>query len=135
MTTTPPQQSRPDGRPLYAYKWDDRYYELLKTAMREQMPSVLRGREDSSFAAMFCVYAAETFRRRHAGGPWAWEAVFAEIGYATPEYQSVYTWVATGLQHFKRRLLKSRLPPGVSGHPRLRRRAPFTASAQGKRPS
>jgi hypothetical protein len=77
--------------------------------MREQMPRGLCGQEDSSFAAMFCAYAAETFRRRHAGGPWAWETVFAEIGYATPEYQSIYTWVEKGLRHFQRQLLKSRL--------------------------
>ena len=71
------------------------------------MPRVLHGREDSSFAAMFCVYAAETFRRRHAGGPWKWEIVFAEIEQATPEYQSIYAWVEKGLQHFDRELLKS----------------------------
>jgi hypothetical protein len=109
MTTTARQQKEPDGRPLYAYKWNDGHYQRLKIAVREQMPSVLRGREDRSFAAMFCVYAAETFRRRHEGGPWAWETVFAEIGYVTPDYQSIYAWVEKGLRHFKRPLLKSRL--------------------------
>ena len=97
MTTTAPQQKTPDGRPLYAYKWDDRYYEFLKTEVRDQMPSVLRGRENHRFASMFCVFAAETFRRRHEGGLWQWETVFAEIGYAIPEYQSIYAWVETGV--------------------------------------
>ena len=79
---------------------------------------------------MFCVYAAETFRRRHAGGPWKWETVFAEIEHATPDYQSIYAWVEKGLRHFNRPLLKSRIGRSrVSGYPRLRRRAPFTASA------
>ena len=108
MTTTAPQRREPDGSPLYAYKWPDRDYERLKAAVREQMPGALRGREDSRFAAMFCVYAAETFRRRHTGGPWTWETVFAEIGHVTPAEQSIHTWVEKGLQHFKRTLLRSR---------------------------
>jgi hypothetical protein len=108
MTTDAAQQREPDGRPLYAYKWHDAYYERLKTAMRTQLPEALRGRATHRFAAMFCVYAAETFRRRHAGGPWTWETVFAEIGYATPAEQLLYVWVATGLQHFRRPLLRSR---------------------------
>ena len=88
METKATRPMPPDGRPLYAYKWRDAYYERLKTEVRAQLPRALRGREDRCFAAMFCVYAAETFRRRHAGGPWAWETVFAEIGQATPEYQT-----------------------------------------------
>lgn len=105
MATT---QSRPDGRPLYAYKWHDAHYERLKTEVCAQMPGALCGKEAQRFPAMFCVYAAETFRRRHAGGPWTWETVFAEIGYAIPEYQTIYQWVAKGLQHFQRPLLRSR---------------------------
>jgi hypothetical protein len=103
------QQKEPDGRPLYAYKWRDEYYERLKATVREQMPGALRGKADRRFAAMFCVYAAETFRRRHAGGPWTWETVFDEIGHATPNYQAIYAWVEKGLQHFKRPLLRSRI--------------------------
>jgi hypothetical protein len=57
---------------------------------------------------MFCVYAAETFRRQHTGGPWTWETVFDEIGHATPAEQSLYAWVKKGLRHFKRPLLRSR---------------------------
>jgi len=108
MASVVTQQREPDGRPLYAYKWRDEEYERLKAVVREQMPGVLRGRDDHRFAAMFCVYAAETFRRRHTGGPWAWETVFVEIGHATPNYQAIYAWVEQGLQHFKRTLLKSR---------------------------
>ena len=86
----------------------DSEYARLKAAVREQMPGALRGREKNSFAPMFCMYAAETFRRRHAGGPWTWETVFAEIGHATPKHQSICAWVEKGLQHFKRPLLRSR---------------------------
>ena len=96
MTTDAAGQREPDGRPLYAYKWHDASYERLKTTVRTQFPEALRGTATHRFAAMFCVYAAETFRRRHAGGPWTWETVFAEIGYATPAEQLLYVWVAKG---------------------------------------
>ena len=100
---------QPDGRPLYAYRWNDGYYERLKTEIRDQMPDALAGQEDNCFASMFCVYAAETFRRRHESGPWAWQTVFAEVGQDTPgNLQLVYGWVERGLCRFERPLLRSR---------------------------
>lgn len=105
MASVVTQQRGLDGRPLYAYKLRDGEYERLKVAVREQMPGA--GRDDRRFAAMFCVYAAETFRRRHAGGPWTWETVLDGIG-PTPNYQAICVWVEQGLQHFKRPLLRSR---------------------------
>jgi hypothetical protein len=108
MASVGTQQREHDGSPLYAYKLCDSEYERLKVAVREQMPGALRGREDHRFAAMFCVYAADTFRRRHTGGPWTWETVFDELGHATPKYQTIYIWVEKGLQHFKRTILRSR---------------------------
>lgn len=108
MATAAKQDRQLDNRPLYAYKWCNSEYERLKDKVRNQMPQVLRGREAPGFAAMFCVYAAETFRRRHAGGPWTWETVFAEIGHPTPDYPSLYAWVDKGLRYFRRPLLRSR---------------------------
>ena len=64
MASVVTQQRERDGRPLYAYKLRDSEYEQLKVVVREQMPGALRGRADRRFAAMFCVYAAETFRLR-----------------------------------------------------------------------
>lgn len=112
MTTASGQN--PDGRPLYAYKCKDSEYRQLKDKTRAQMPAALRGglrrEEEYRFAAMFCVYAAETFRRRHEGGPWAWETVFAEIGHTPPNpYQPIYNWVEIGLRLLRRPLLRSRL--------------------------
>ena len=107
MTTVATWQREPDGRPLYAYKCRDEEYERLKEMVREQMPSALSGRKRLHFAAKFCFYAAETFRRRHEGGPWAWETVFAEIGHTTPDYPRIYEWVSQGLTWWRRPLLKS----------------------------
>jgi hypothetical protein len=90
MATVAIWQREPDGRPLYAYKCRDNEYERLKEMVCEQMPQVLSGSRQLYFTAKFCLYAAETFRRRHEGGPWAWETVFAEIGHTTPAYPRIY---------------------------------------------
>ena len=103
--------AQPDGRPLYAYKCSDSDYEQLRDKTRSQMPYAVRGRlgegEESRFAATFCFYAAAAFHRRHEGGPWAWETVFAEIGHAPPMTR-IYEWVKTGLKLWQRPLLRSR---------------------------
>ena len=109
MTTRrPPDDEKP---PLYTYKCKDAEYEQIKDKVRTQMSAALSGRlgpeEERRFAAWFCVYGAETFRRRHEGGPWAWETIFSEIGHALPDsYQSIYKWVETGLELLKRPLLQ-----------------------------
>lgn len=109
MATPASQQDQQiDGRPLYAYKCGENEYEQFKEKVRIQLPRALRRTEDRRFAAMFCLYAAETFRRRHTGGSWTWETIFAEIDCHTPEYPLLYTWIEKGLQHFKRPLLRSR---------------------------
>ena len=104
--------AQPDGRPLYAYKCSDSDYEQLRDKTRSQMPDAVHGRlgegEESRFAATFCFYAAEAFHRRHEGGPWAWETVFAEIGHAPPSLPRIYEWVKTGLKLWQRPLLRSR---------------------------
>jgi hypothetical protein len=104
-----PQSDR-DGSPLplYAYKLSNKVYEQLKATVRAQILGILRSGADSIFAATFCMYAAETFRRYHAEGPWAWETVFTELGYDTPNYQTIHGWVAKGLQYFRRPLLQNR---------------------------
>jgi hypothetical protein len=107
MTTKATRQRTIDGRPLYAYKWLDREYNRIKEQVGAEMPKALRSMESYHFSSMFCIYAAETFRRRHESGPWAWDTIFGEIGYATPDYQLIYTWVDKGLRHFKRDLLKN----------------------------
>ena len=98
----------PDGRPLYAYKWPDQDYNRIKGQVRAQMPQALRGMEAYRFSSMFCVFAAETFRRRHEGGPWTWDTIFAEIEHPTPDYALIHAWVERGLRHFKRDVLKNR---------------------------
>ena len=108
MTTKATRQRTIDGRPLYAYKWSDNDYNRIKEQVCAEMPRALRGTETYRFSSVFCIYAAETFCRRHESGPWTWDTIFSEIKYATPEYQLIYEWVDKGLRHFKRPLLQNR---------------------------
>ena len=107
IATTEIWHREPDGRALYAYKCRDEEYEQLKEMVVEQIHEELSGRGRFHFAAKFCLYAAETFRRRHEGGPWTWETIFSDIADTTPDYPRVYEWVLQGLRWWRRPLLKS----------------------------
>lgn len=103
------RQMKPDGRALYAYKCSEKSYDSLKEQARACIGAALKGTPLSCFEALFCLYAAETWRRRHAGGVWTWETVFGEIGMATPVNQAlIREWVSKGLQWWRRDILKSR---------------------------
>lgn len=58
-------------------------------------------------APMFCLYAAETFRREHAEGPWAWETVFNPLHIPSASQQKIAKWVETGLRWWRRPLIQS----------------------------
>src|SRR6266446_6434120 len=95
-----------NGIHLYEYKRSDAQYETLKNAVCRQLPRVLRGRRLCAFAGMFCLFAAETFRRQYTGGPWTWDIVFAEAGHAAPPQPLISQWVSEGLQRWRRPLLE-----------------------------
>jgi hypothetical protein len=56
---------------------------------------------------MFCLFAAETWRRKHDGGPWKWETVFNEINEMTLNYSQIYDWLQNGLAYWERTILQS----------------------------
>ncbi len=106
------RQSRPDGRPLYAYKCRNEDYDKLKPIVREMLLKELkelRGYQPLNFNPMFCLYAAETWRRRHDGGPWKWETVFLEVCKWIPNYPQIHKWVRDGLFYWRRPILKSEI--------------------------
>ncbi len=99
------RQTTPDGRPLYAYKMGDAEYAKLFHEQR-----ILLDRQDrvatTYFASVFCLYAAETFRREHAEGNWTWETVFRPLGMEAPPHQQISEWVEKGLKWWRRPLLR-----------------------------
>ena len=72
---------QPDGRPLYAYQCPNKKYTELTTLIQQEILSACKNTYSNhhSFAALFCLYAAETFRRKHTDGAWSWETVFAPL--------------------------------------------------------
>lgn len=98
----------PDRRPLYAYKCRNTEYEELKSLVLATA-NILKGKWNPRFEALFCLYAAETWRRCHSGGPWKWETVFNEINHPVPEHSWLSTTIENGLKWWGRPLLRSQL--------------------------
>ncbi len=94
----------PDGRPLYAYKLRDKDYADLRNQVREQF---VGGPPDDFvlFPLLFCLFAAEAWRRCHSGGHWAWKTVFDEIGQPVPPQSWIAEMVEKGLKWWGRNLL------------------------------
>ncbi|KJR98716.1 MAG: hypothetical protein VR65_19575 [Desulfobulbaceae bacterium BRH_c16a] len=99
---------KPDGRPLYAYKCGCADYETLKSIVLSALNTSLWNWPAPS-EARFCLFAAETWRRCHSGGPWKWETVFRELEYYVPEHSWLSKTVENGLRWWRRPLLKNRV--------------------------
>jgi hypothetical protein len=100
---------KPDGRPLYAYKCRDNEYEQLKSYVTA-MFQLFKGRwPRPHLEALFCLYAAETWRRRHAGGPWKWETVLAEFGQVAPDHNWLRVTINRGMLWWGRPLLHNQI--------------------------
>ncbi len=102
-----PRQTVPDGRPLYAYKMRDTTYAALKDLSHQLILLDQNGKLAPHLAPIFCLYAAETFRREHAEGPWAWETIFRPLGLETLPQQQIAQWVEKGLDWWCRRPLRA----------------------------
>ncbi|MBK8534713.1 MAG: hypothetical protein IPL59_06125 [Candidatus Competibacteraceae bacterium] len=96
------RQTLADGRPLYAYKMRDVTYADLKIYFHQIILLDSRGKLALRFAPIFCLYAAETFSREHAEGPWTWDTVFKPLGLETPPQSCMADWVEEGLKWWRR---------------------------------
>lgn len=66
------RETKPDGRPLYAYKCNQKSYEDLRDVLVEQLKMVDYSRATvTTIPCYFCLYAAETFCREHENGIWS----------------------------------------------------------------
>ncbi len=96
----------PDGRPLFAYRLDGKEIGRFETFVRQMFQGIALGKQYEDFPPLFCLYAAETFRREHAGGPWAWEAVFRPLGLTQPAHPTIHRLVEQGLRWWQRPLMQ-----------------------------
>jgi len=92
----------PDGRPLYAYKCSAKEYEQLRAMIHETD----LGRWAPIPPGAFSLFAAETWRRCHIGGSWAWETVFNEINHPVPEHAWLRRTIKSDLIWWSRPLLR-----------------------------
>jgi len=99
----------PDGRPLYAYKCKKKYYEGMERLIQRMLVNAVYGNTHPLFSPLFCIYAAESWRRKHEGGRWKWKTVFSDICDYVPQEQHIVKWVRRGLTYWKRPILRSRL--------------------------
>lgn len=102
------RQGRPDGRPLYAYKMTDNSYTELRALFHQVIIFDLQAKMASHFAQIFCLYAAETFRREHTGGNWSWETIFKPLKMETPSQLLIADWVEKGLKWWRRPVLRAK---------------------------
>lgn len=96
----------PDGRPLYAYKCTEKMYEELSSLMKFSIDS-----RSEFLPPAFCLFAAETWRRRHVGGPWRWQTVFDVLDRQTPNHLWIANTITAGMKWWRRELLRT--PQGV----------------------
>lgn len=100
--------TRPDGRPLYSYKTTPERYAQLTELVRTSISDHNRNRQTSlNLPALFCLYAAETFRREHAEGAWSWSTVFEPLAVAAPGNITIGEWVTQGLKYWNRPLFNN----------------------------
>lgn len=105
LFTHVPRQTTPDQRPLYAYRCEARDYGELGELVRKHY----RDAHDMlAWPQVFCLFAAETFRRRHEGGVWQWATIFDSLDAAVPSHALLAEWVKKGLKWWGRDLIISK---------------------------
>ncbi len=99
---------RPDSRPLYGYKTSDRNYSELCDLIRQAILNYEKNKAPRELPELFCLYAAETFRREHIDGAWTWQTIFNPLKLTVPANSVIADWVEKGLRYWKRPLLSNR---------------------------
>ncbi len=72
--------SDPDARPLYAYRCSTERFEEARDVLAGWRPQS----DPGAGGRVFAVYAAEWWRRRYDGGPWAWQPLLDSIRCEAP---------------------------------------------------
>jgi hypothetical protein len=58
----------PNGQPLYGYRCTDAEFERMQAILRRSAPDTPT--HQRGLSAIFCMFAAEWWRRNYEGGPW-----------------------------------------------------------------
>lgn len=96
----------PDGRELFRYRIPIDRYEQLRTDLRARLRWGLAG-PPRDVCSLFCIFAAEWWRREHERGPWSWDGIKDALGVGTAPYSQLADVVDRGLRALGRPLLRS----------------------------
>lgn len=95
----------PDRRPLYAYKCSEHEYSVAKSLTEKMLLGVLDGQDFRRFHEIFCLFAAETWRREYSGGPFAYRTILDALNVVVPEHAHVRDWITLGLNWWRREII------------------------------
>lgn len=89
------------GKPLCRYRLSVEEAKLARGILLKH--NNYEGLNETHISALFCLFAADTLRRHHAGGAWSWSTVTSVLG---PYYDQVVMkrFVEQGLKFWKRPL-------------------------------
>jgi hypothetical protein len=91
---------------LCLYRAQEGEFENLSVRAREAGERAAVTPDGPAFAAVFCLVAAEWWRRNHSGGSWKWDSVFEAAGLpANLDRPRIYPVVQRGLRYWERPLL------------------------------
>lgn len=97
--------SRPDGRPLFAYKASDIDFERLRSITA----AALRGHQlHAGVGAAFVLFASEWWRRHFEGGSFAFRPVFAALNHPGLDAATRAELIANGLDWWRRPVRRRR---------------------------
>lgn len=92
-----------NGRYLYSYQVTHSEYKELEQMLINNRTEAFSALYNVYWAACFCLYVAETYRREYGAQEdgWSWQLIWSRLGYAfSPlEYQKI---VERGLKHWQR---------------------------------
>jgi len=95
----------PDARPLYAYRTTAEEFEDLQAAVCATVERE-NHRLPPDCGQLFCLFAAEWWRRHHQGGAWKWEGILDACGLGGVALSSLYPALDAGLRRWRRPLLR-----------------------------
>lgn len=96
-----------DERPLYAYRCSTVLFEKMAESLTPALTH-LSGRQtlDDAWSSMYCLYAAEWWRRNHEAGTWSWSGIDASLGWQNFSHTERYKLLRIGMKWWKREIMK-----------------------------
>lgn len=91
----------PNGRPLYGYRCQEEEWEKIGNLLHDHPPD--NSRRQLYIPALFCLFAAEWWRRHYSGGPWKWEAILSATNAVGLNPREL---AESGLRYWGRRILR-----------------------------